>query len=153
VTRVTFELLSAKMNKLRNKILSIFLIPIVLFSTMSFNIDKHLCMDDIYSYSIFGQAVDCGMEMNTCDEKTSSSCAVVDEDCCSNENQTIAASVIDVNAGSHIDIEQINFLTYFIVSKYYLFKSNLNNSTSIFKYYSPPKVIKNISVLFQIFKI
>lgn len=139
------------MKSLIPKIISILLIPIVLVSTSSFSLDRHLCMDNIYSYSIFGQAEDCGMEMNTCDEKTSSSCSLIDEDCCSNENQTIIGSVLNVNLGSHIDLEQINFLTYFVVSKYYLFKSNLNNSKSIFKDYSPPKVIKNISVLFQIF--
>lgn len=140
------------MNKLKHKILSIILIPVLLFSTLSFNVDKHYCMDSIYSISIFGEADDCGMEMVSCEETTIQTCQTSNEDCCIDENQYISGSVVIKNEKKNLDTEQYQFITYFIVSKYYLFKSNLNKPFQL-RLYSPPEVIKNISVLFQFFLI
>ena len=138
------------MNKLGNKILSIILIPIVLFSTLSFNIDRHICMDNLFSISLLGAAEDCGMEIGLCDEDMIMSDQVSNEDCCDDENQYISGSIFNQNEGINFDTGQRQFFTYFIISKYYLFKSNLNKPFHI-KFYSPPTVIKKISVLFQIF--
>jgi len=138
------------MKKLRHKILSIILIPILLFSTLSFNVGKHICMDNFYSISFFGEAEDCGMEMVSCDENILMSDQVSNEDCCDDENQYISGSIVVQNKEINFNTEQHQFFTYFIISSYYLFKSNLNKTFHI-KLYPSPMVIKKITVLFQIF--
>ncbi len=138
------------MNNLRHKILSILLIPIVLFSTTSFSVDKHLCSDMVYSMSFLGEAEDCGMEMKNCDEKTSDLCVISNEDCCENELQIISGSITEKHTPVQLSTEQSLFLTYFSISTYYLFKSVLNK-TNLHKDYSPPTVLKDIPSLFQVF--
>lgn len=140
------------MNKLKHKILSIILIPIVLFSTTLFSVDKHICMDNVYSISIFGEAANCGMEMENCEENNSNTYTISDEDCCSDENKIISGSEIGLEKEKKFIIKQINLITFFIVSKYFLFNSNLKGSVP-FKYYLPFIVTKNISVIYQVFLI
>lgn len=137
------------MYKVKLKILSILLIPVVLFSTTSFSIDKHLCMDSIYSISIFGGAEDCGKEMNKYDEKTPESCTITMEDCCENELIIIPGSETLKKTDIQLSLEQSHFLTYFVISTYYLFNPTLNKR-DVYRDYSPPSVIQDILSLFQI---
>jgi len=106
-------------------------------------------MDKVYSTSIFGKAAMCGMEMENYDESPDD-CYLSNEDCCRNENQKIDGSIPKKEKEIRLNLIHTYFLTSFSVSKYFLIDPNLN-IYNLYKDYPPPKVIKNISVLFQVF--
>ena len=56
---------------------------VVLFSTMSFTIDKHYCGDTLVDVAIFNKAKTCGMEIQQTD--SNSGCSVMKKGCCSEE--------------------------------------------------------------------
>jgi hypothetical protein len=135
------------MKSIFHKIFSILLIPILLFSTTSFSVDKHICMDSVYSISIFGEADDCSMEMEHCDKLTLNYCILSDENSCKDVIEFIAGSTGNQEKQIQLNFEQTHFLLFIIFSK-----PNLNKTNS-HKNYSSPKVVKNLYILNQVFKI
>ena len=140
------------MYKTFRKILAIFLIPIVLFSTTSFRVDRHLCLDEVYSISLLGEAENCGMVMETFDENTINTCSIEDENCCADESQFISGSIVNLEKEGKITLELQQFITAFLLTNdnQFLIDSEKNNT---FNLYIPPRVTKNYSILYQVFLI
>lgn len=107
-------------------------------------------MDDFYSISILGEAEDCGMELEKFNERTSSYCSFSNKNCCNNENLINIVSIVNQEKEISLSLKQTDFFTFFVISKYYLFKSNLNKFNP-HKYYSHLNITKNLSVLYQAF--
>ena len=69
------------MKETLRKIASILMALVVLFSTASFTVDMHYCGDHLVDFSLFDKVDTCLMKAGM--SKSSSECAVMDMDCCS----------------------------------------------------------------------
>jgi len=118
----------------------------VLFSTMSFTVDKHFCGSILIDLAIFSEAKTCGMEMNT----TSGSEA--EDSCCNNEKIGIEGQdQLKINFND-LDFQQHVFLSTFTYSYITLFEGSPQQVDS-FKDYSPPILVTDIQILDQVFLI
>lgn len=129
------------------KITSFVLAFLVLFSTFSFTIEKHFCGDYLVDISYFGNAEDCSVEIgDDCESPTS----IKKKKCCKDEIQQIEGQDDLKNSVEKFDLEKQQFLTAFAVSYYNLFQ-NIKEQKIPHKHYSPPKLIFDIQVLFEVF--
>ncbi len=131
-------------NQLLHKIFSISLSLLVLFSTVSFTVEKHYCGDTLVDVSIFTEAEKCGMEAQDMLQKKS--CCKDEVDVVQGQDELKAPSFEDLN------IEQQQLLVAFIQSYSSLFESfpkEVIPSTD----YSPPNLVYDIQVLDQVFLI
>lgn len=145
------------MKGIFHKFISIVLIPIVLVSTTSFSVFKHECGGELYSLSITGNDDSCGMDMNTVEE----SCKLIpvkdiiasEKDRCCNSD-TILVSGSQTNLDSEIQLSQIQLKIFkaFIATYLNLIQTDITSAIN-YNYYIPPITVKNIAVLYQVFKI
>jgi len=123
---------------------------VVLFSTMSFTYSEHYCGDFLVDTALFSKAESCGMEI----EKTSPNkdCSIKKDNCCED-----IVKQIEGQSNLKIDFSKLTFEQQKIVVSYTY--SYLNSFESVdtkinaFEDYSPPLVDKDISVLYQVFRI
>ena len=139
------------MRKVFQKIASIAMALIVVFSTMSFTISSHFCGDMLVETSYFGKAKSCGMEMSK--ETKSDDCSVMKKNCCHDE-----ASVIDGQddlkntSFNQLPFDQQVFVASFYYSYINLFEE-LHDKVIPFKNYTPPLVVKDIHLLDEVYLI
>lgn len=133
-----------------NKIVSIFLVSIVLYSTSSFTVDKHYCCNKLVDTSILNSAKTCGMKgMETSPKK----CSIEDDDdCCSTETYTKLGNDDLKPVAFDIETEKVVFVRAFIYSYINLFEG-LEEKVVPFLHYNPPLISKDILVLHETFLI
>ncbi|WP_298554448.1 hypothetical protein [uncultured Algibacter sp.] len=132
------------LKQLLHKTFSISLAIIVLFSTVSFTIEKHYCGDVLVDVSVFSEAEKCGMEALEILQKKS---------CCKDEIDVIKGQdELKVSFFEELDFEQQQFITAFVYSYINGFES-LPKQTIPHKDYSPPNLVADIQVLDQVFLI
>ena len=122
---------------------------VVLFSTMSFSISEHFCGDHLVDAALFSKAESCGMAMEIA--TTDSDCNTIKKDCCSDLVKQIEGQSnlkIDFNS---LTIPQQEFVAIFTYSYLNLFEGTTNEVQ--YSDYLPPLVDKDISVLYQVFRI
>ncbi|AOW21663.1 HYC_CC_PP family protein [Urechidicola croceus] len=135
------------MKKFFNKTISLALSLIVLFSTVSFTVDKHFCGEHLMDVAVFSAAENCGMEMI---QKTSHEVQVKKKSCCRNEFQIVEGNSLEQQAIQKMEFPQL----YFVVAFISLFTESFDNSIEqSYCYYDPPLVKKDITVLFENFRI
>ncbi len=141
------------MKQFFHNILSFSLALIVLFSSFSFTVNKHLCGGEIANTTFFLSADNCGMDMQVCENSISKKQTSIDkEPCCENTSELIQGNDNNQQAQQfQLDIPQMEFLTVFV----YTFISKFQETTSVssFVMYKPPLVYKNIQTYFQVFRI
>lgn len=136
------------------KITAIFLSSLVLFSSLSFSVEKHFCEGEMRS-SFFKDAVElCDMQSTGChsDEATATCCSVSIEpsDCCVDTSEFIEGISIEERARSEqrISLQPVVVLvSTFILENLYIVKNRyavLHASTSLL-------ISVDIGVLFQVF--
>jgi len=115
---------------------------LVLFSTVSFTIEKHFCGDVLVDVSMFVEADKCAMEaLEILQKKT----------CCKDEIAIVKGQdELKVSAFEDLDFEQQQFVTVFTYSYINLFES-LPKQNVLYKDYSPPNLVYDIQVLDQVF--
>lgn len=131
-------------NQLLHKIFSISLSLLVLFSTVSFTVEKHYCGDTLVDVSIFTEAEKCGMEAQDMLQKKS--CCKDEVDVVQGQDELKAPSFEDLN------IEQQQLLVAFTQSYsslFEIFPKEVIPPTD----YSPPNLVYDIQVLDQVFLI
>jgi len=142
------------MKKILINIASNFLAFLVLFSSVSFTVEKHYCGGQLYSESFFGHAKECGMsdmDGGIC-KINSHNIAVSKKSCCKtdfkfiNGSQFKKESLIDVTSKYQYFFAKLNSIDY-----KYLLKKEFN--VAIFSNYFPPPIIKNLNILFRVFRI
>ena len=123
---------------------------VVLFSTMSFTINKHYCGDELVSSTLFLKGESCGMDMQKSSEEDD--CSIKKDNCCTDV-------IICVEGQKELKLnyydlrfEQQVFVAAFMLSYMNLFEGLPNNIVP-FKNYSPPMLIKNIQILDEVFLI
>ncbi len=141
------------MKQFFHKILSFSLALIVLFSSLSFTINKHICGGEVANTTFFIDADNCSMDMQVCETDASKKQTSVDKDpCCKDVSEVIQGNDNNQQAQSfHLDIPQMEFLTAFV----YTFVNYFQETSTVSQYvnYNPPLVYKNIQTLFQVFRI
>ncbi len=136
------------MKQVFQKIASLLMAFVVLFSTMSFTIDMHYCGDELVDTSIFDDANFCGMDS----QALTSNCETVKGECCTDihlkkDSQDKIKYTVDT-----VSFNQELIAVSFIYSYINLFEG-LKENVIPFQDYTPPLVIKNIQLLDETFLI
>ena len=134
-----------------HKIIALILAFIVLFSSFSFTIEKHICMGEITDVSYFIAANSCGMTDEDCDINDSSEIQIQKEKCCNDVHELIPGNQNEQQAIQSFEIEQVQF----IIAYTYIYINLFEDKNDIIPYrdYTPPLVDKDINILYQTFLI
>lgn len=132
-------------KQLLHKITSFGLALLVLFSTMSFTVEKHFCCGELVDIAVFSEPQKCGMGAFETEKIT------LKDHCCSNIVEVIKGQDdIIVGAPNDLEFHQQIFLTSFIFSFVDLFNEDEKKEV-LYINYSPPSLVKDIQVLDQVF--
>jgi hypothetical protein len=137
------------MNTIVKKISTTLLSFIVLFSSMSFTIDKHYCGNNLMDVSYFGDADNCGSEEVTMNSRTS---LIKQNNCCKDETTLLESSIF--NKEKFINLQHIDAEVLFFKANSYL--GTYKDIAIEIEYYtdfSPPDIAQDIQVLHQAFLI
>ena len=136
-----------------NKILALILAFIVIFSSLSFTVEKHVCMDEVTDVSFFTEADSCGMQDDECKpEETGETSSFDEKNCCTNIHELIQGNQQEQQAIDGFEISQVPFIIAYAYTYLNLFEDNIDNSPFT-DYSSPPLNDKDIQVLYQTFLI
>lgn len=123
---------------------------VVLFSTLSFTVDRHYCGTTLVDISFFGEAGNCGMEMNK--QTEFEGCAIDKKNCCTDVVVSIDGQHELQTSLETITFTQQVFLPAF-VTVFILEIPNIDAKTIAFEERPPPLLIKNIQLLDAVFLI
>ena len=147
------------MKRLKHKIISILLIPIVLFSTTSFSVEKHICGDNICSISIetidSGEAIDkttSDHPVDSCCIDAEGSCCSGDASCCEKEWEQVDGSIAKKEKEIHLNAIHPYFVAAYIFSLNEIFVSDVDVSKEYTNYISP-LIVKDLLIINQVFLI
>ncbi len=135
-----------KINYL-HKSCCVFLSFLVLFSTVSFTVEKHFCGDTLVDVAIFTKAQKCSAEM-----AANATTKITQKNCCKDE----------INVVQGVDKLTIKSLENLITDSYTIpviltintpFLEVLPQEYVPHKNYSPPNLIEDFSILFETFLI
>lgn len=125
-----------------HKTFSALLALLVLFSTVSFTIEKHYCGETLVDVSIFTESEKCAMEALEIEMKKT---------CCKDEVDFVKGQdVLKLSSFEDFNFEQQQFITSFTWAYINLFKG-LPKQIIPHKDYSPPNLVTDIQVLDQVF--
>lgn len=125
-----------------HKIVSFSMALLVLFSTVSFTVEKHYCGDVLVDVSVFTEVDKCASEAEE---------IIAKMDCCKDTIDVIQGQdELSVKTFKDLDFEQQVFLASFTYSYINLFEG-LPKEDVPFKDYSPPNLVADIQVLNQVF--
>ena len=119
---------------------------LLLFSTVSFTVEKHFCGDVLVDVSVFTEAEKCAMEdlEKELEAITKKSCCKDTVDLFKGQDELKFSSFEDLNFNQQV------FITSFVFANTNLFES-LPKQIIPFKDYSPPNLVVDIQVLDQVF--
>ena len=130
------------MKKALRHIVSLLMAFLVMFSTMSFTVDKHFCGGHLVDKAVFSKAETCGMQMS----------AAAESHCCTNEKVSVEGQDELKISFDSFDFHQQLFITSFTYTYIELFES-LPKQVIPFKDYSPPLLVTDIQLVDQVFLI
>jgi hypothetical protein len=128
------------MKQFIHQILSSLMALLVLASTVSWTVDKHICMGRVMDISLFSHADDCGMDMD------------MEKSCCDDESFTVQGQDDLKISLENFDLDQQIFLVSFVQTYFHLFEID-SEEPSTFSEYNPPPLIRDVQVLDQTFLI
>ncbi|WP_224489930.1 HYC_CC_PP family protein [Robertkochia flava] len=134
------------MKAVIKKISAMLMAFVVMFSTMSFSINKHYCMDHLVDVSLILPAEDCGMDMMMAE--TTKGEQVDATPCCSEEHILIEGQdeVSPAQDGSS-EVPQVVIAAF--MYSFSLFFEEETPERPEFKDYSPPLLIKDLPVFYE----
>lgn len=127
-----------------HKTFSIALAFLVLFSTVSFTIEKHYCGDVLVDVSVFSEAKKCDMEMPSMETFQKKSCCKDEVDVIKGLDELKFSSFDDLYFSQQL------FVVAYAYSYNNLFEG-LSQQITPHKDYSPPNLVADIQVLDQVF--
>lgn len=139
---IEFPYFCIVIKQLIHKTFSMLLALLVLFSTVSFTVEKHYCGDVLVDVSVFSEVEKCAMEaIEILQKKT----------CCKDEvNVVEGQDELKVSSFEDLDFEKQLLVTAITVAYINGFES-LPKQTVLHKDYSPPNLVYDIQVLDQVF--
>ncbi len=120
----------------------------LLLSTVSWTVDKHLCMGRVMDVALFDKADDCGMSAAMEAMGTTSD----ENHCCGDETFTVQGQDDLKISFNDISFDQQVFLVAF-THAYASFFSEVKPLVVTNKHYPPPSIIKDIQLLDAVFLI
>lgn len=139
------------MKKVIYKIAAIFLIPVLLFSTTSFSINKHICGGEVFSISFIGKVKDCGMKMDYSSCEKFNQSTFFQPSCCVTIIELLNVVTVKDYESIVLTNKQINVLSAFFSSYLELFKND--GFSKEFKTYKAPFTVRDMTVLYKVFRI
>jgi hypothetical protein len=150
------------MIKLHLKIIAVLLTVLVLYSTSSYSVAIHKCNNIVYAISFTNNAShSCEMQMASCKAEmascsnyshTHSKLSYFKKSCCSDQKITKESTSINLHQNIKLEKHKVYNPPLFFYSVRY-FNPFLKNTTKFFIQYSPPLLIKNISNLYEVFRL
>ena len=131
------------------KIASLLMASLVLFSTLSFTVEKHICAGEVADIALFGDLERCGMPS---ENRFNDFFSFEKESCCQDEVHFVKGSNSELNVSHKSQVQAQVFVILYTYSYLNLFESKAKTSNS-FLSYSSPIVVKNIQVLYDTFLI
>ncbi|RPD99633.1 hypothetical protein EGM88_03565 [Aureibaculum marinum] len=136
------------MKKVIVKISAFLMAFIVLFSTLSFTVQKHICGGKIADVAFFGDLDRCGIPDEAFDNDYL--LKIEKESCCKDEVHFVRGSNAKLKVVLKLQDQTQQFVFLFTYTYINLFKS-VEEKLNSFLNYSPPIIIKNIQVLYETF--
>ena len=131
-----------------HKISSFLLALLVLFSTVSFTIEKHFCGDILIDVAVFKEAQKCAMEAFEIEQAL-----ITKKNCCKDELEIVKGQdELKSSNFEDLQIDQQLFLGSFVYSYVSLFEG-LSQHIIPHQNYSPPNLVEDIHILDQVFLI
>jgi len=125
---------------------SVLLAVLVLFSTVSFTIEKHFCGDVLVDVSVFSEVQKCGMDSGDMKQQT-----IKKKSCCKDEVEVVKGQdELKFSSFEDLHFEQQQFIACAFYSYINLFEG-LEKQIIPHKDYSPPNLVADIQVLDQVF--
>jgi len=126
---------------------------LVLFSTFSFKVEKHICAGEIMDYAFIGEVDRCDMPNDVLEySDISYDDHISKTPCCQDEVKVVKGKNNELKVSSEIELPSLSFEIAFIHT-YIELSKEINEKEVLFKDYSPPRVIKDIQVLYNSFLI
>lgn len=114
---------------------------LVMFSTVSFTVEKHYCAGNLIDVAIFSEVEKCGDNMEEASIKS----------CCKDEVEVVKGQdELKFSSFEDLDFDKQIFISVFFYSYANLYES-LPKQIIPFKDYSPPNLICDIQVRDQVF--
>jgi hypothetical protein len=139
------------MLQVLHKILAIIIAFVVFFSSLSFTVEKHVCMGEVTSTSYFNEADSCGMISEVCDLNKPFEAEIQKEKCCNDIHELIQGNQNEQQALNSLELDQLQFILTFTYTYLNLFEDTAD--LNLANIYSPPLVDRDINVLYQTFLI
>lgn len=130
------------------KIISSLLALLVMVSTVSWTVDKHLCMGRVMDVSFFHEADSCGME----EAMAIMGKTMEDNPCCGDESFTIEGQDELSISWDELDIDAQKFLVAYTHS-YLKLLSDTPQKQVVRSIYPPPLLVYDLNVLHETFLI
>ncbi|WP_343487971.1 hypothetical protein [Allomuricauda sp. d1] len=134
------------MKKIIHQISSSLLALLVLLSTVSWSVDKHLCMGRVMDVAFFSHAEDCGMEASMM------AFGETENHCCDDESFTLEGQDDLKLTFNDLEIDQQVFLAAFASSYLDLF-TDFSEQTVPFDTYPPPLLVQDFNILYEVYLI
>lgn len=136
------------LKQILHKSFSVLISLLVLFSTVSFTVEKHFCGDVLVDVSVFTEAEKCAMEVNEKEIET-----ITKKTCCKDTVDVFEGQdELIVKTLDDLDLKQQLFVASYIYSYINLFEG-LPQQVIPHKNYFPPNLVFDIQVLDQVFLI
>jgi len=135
-------------KKVLHKTFSVALSLFLLFSTVSFTIEKHFCGDVLVDVSVFSETQKCAAE--ACKNEMTK---ITKTHCCKDAVDLVKGqSELTIKKIEDLELKQQLFLTTFTYTYLNLFEE-LSLCVIPHKYYSPPNLIADLQLRNQVFLI
>lgn len=136
------------LKQILHKVFSALMAVLVLFSTVSFTVEKHFCGDVLIDSAVFTEAQKCKMEASEVELAK-----ITKKSCCKDELEVVQGQdKLKQSQFEDITFEQQVFLVSFI----YTYSNSLEELPNLIvphKNYSPPNLIDDIHILDEVFLI
>ena len=137
------------MKNLLRKLFSVSMALLLLLSTISWTVEKHLCMGRVMDIALFDHAEDCGMEASLA---LLDDASTVKKHCCDNESFTLQGQdTLNLDI-FHFDFSQQVFLISITTTYLGLFQESVDKNI-VFDSYPPPILDEDLNILHQVFLI
>ncbi|MDT0293164.1 hypothetical protein ACFQ3R_09160 [Mesonia ostreae] len=141
------------MKKFLHNAMAVFMVAVVLMTTMSFTVDMHYCGETLVDFSFTQQVETCRMENNKNESLGSCESPKMSKESCCSDKQLVQEGQDNLKTSfDQLTLEQQIFVTSFTYTYINLFEGTESKQIP-FVDYAPPFVKRDVQVLHQTFLI
>ena len=138
------------MKKVTLHIFSFVMAFLVIFSTMSFTVEKHFCGKSLVGHAVFSSAEKCESEMHSCGAEEMVHMKMKKESCCTNQIEEISGQdELNFSSFSFDFVPQFNAVSISFIQMDLI--QELPPEIIPYPPYEPPKLVYDLQVLCQVF--